>query len=274
MPLSEDDDLIAISAIQHFAYCPRQAGLIHLERQWVENRLTAEGKVLHEKTHGGKATRKKKTATARTLAVRSDVLGVTGQCDVVEFVAPAGSGEVWSGRKGEGGEAGEEGGGGDRGESRRATAEGFRRLLSLPPGERRRWRVTPVEYKRGRPKKNDCDRLQVAAQAVCLEEMLGVAVPAAKLFYGEVRRRVDVAIDRELRGRLVAAVHGLRRMIRERKTPPAEYSKGLCGNCSLGEVCLPKLSGDAKPGSAKSARGYLERMTSVVGEASAAGGVA
>ena len=223
-----EPELLPISAIQHWAYCPRQAVLIHGERLWVDNRYTAEGHVLHARVHSGKAGRRKAHATARTLHVRSLKLGLTGQCDAVELTAPDGS--------------------------TAAKAAAFRDLVTLPPAERRRWSVVPVEYKRGRPKKNDCDRLQVAAQAVCLEEMLGVEVPLARLYYGQTKRRVDVPVDDPLRTKLAAAAAALREELVAGRTPPAEYARVKCEKCSLIELCMPRASSDPR-----SARAWLER---------------
>lgn len=146
-------DLIPISALQHWAFCPRQCGLIHLEGLWAENRLTAEGKVLHDQAHNGAGESRGRLRIERGLALRSLSLGLTGKADVVEFHR-----EAWG------------------------------------------WQPFPVEYKRGRPKSHDADRLQLCAQAVCLEEMLQVAVPHGALFYGATRRRQEVDFDERLRG--------------------------------------------------------------------------
>ena len=226
-------DLLPISALQHWAYCPRQAVLIHGERLWADNRHTAEGNVLHARVHSGKSGRRKDRGTARTLHVKSLALGLTGQCDAVEFTAPDGSTPEQS--------------------------DAFRDLPSLPEADRRRWSVIPIEYKRGRPKKNDCDRIQVAAQAVCLEEMLGVEIPLARLYYGQTKRRTDVLIDRPLRDKLTAAAAAFRAALASGRTPPAEYAKAKCEKCSLIELCMPLVSGKRR-----SAKAWLERELTAV----------
>jgi len=101
--------------------------------------------------------------------------------------------------------------------------------------------VFPVEHKRGRPKQKDCDRVQLCAQAVCLEEMLGVTVAEGALFYGKTRRREDVAFDAGLRGLTEETALELHRLLDSGITPRAEYGK-KCRSCSLINVCMPKVS--------------------------------
>ncbi len=197
-----EDDLLPLSALQHYAFCPRQCALIHIERQWVENRLTAEGRVLHERAHDGECELRDGVLIARGVALLSRKLGLIGQADVVEFhPAMPGGGVTLVGRRG-------------------------------------RWQPFPVEYKRGRPKRDRCDEIQLCAQAMCLEEMLGVEIVSAALYYGEPKRRTDVSLTaglREATRQVALAVHGL---IRASETPgPVKLAR--CRNCSLTEVCLP-----------------------------------
>jgi CRISPR-associated exonuclease Cas4 len=135
-----EDDLLPISALQHLLFCERQCALIHVEQVWAENRLTVEGRHLHERVDGGEHETRGGLRTARALPIRSLRLGLAGRADVVEFHASEGA--------------------------------------AGPP------RVVPVEYKRGRPKSHRADEVQLCAQALCLEEMLGVHVAAGALFYG------------------------------------------------------------------------------------------
>ncbi|SDB61312.1 CRISPR-associated exonuclease, Cas4 family [Desulfonatronum thiosulfatophilum] len=116
------------------------------------------------------------------------------------------------------------------------------------------WVPFPVEYKRGRPKKDSCDAVQLCAQALCLEEMLDRQVPEGALFYGQNRRRRDVAIDEKLRRETMDAAAHLHDLIRSGITPPARYEK-KCDSCSLLELCLPKVAG-----SAKNVQRYLSRI--------------
>lgn len=185
-----EDEFIPISALQHFVYCPRQCALIHTEQQWADNALTAEGRLLHERVDGGRATRRGKVTTSRSVAIRSTRLGLSGIADVVE---------IRDGRT-----------------------------------------PYPVEYKRGRPKTHRADEVQLCAQAVCLEEMLGVDLAEGALYYGKNRRRQVVVFDMELRRlteRIADRTHAL---LRSRRTPPAEYNRRKCGRCSLQDICRPQ----------------------------------
>ena len=181
-----EDDCLAISGLQHLAFCPRQWGLIHIEQVWQENRLTAEGRLLHERADLPGHSRREEVRTVRGMWLRSDRLALTGRADVVEF----------------------------------------------------RPEPYPVEYKRGKRKPNDCDAVQLCAQALCLEEMLAVEIPRGAFFYGEPRRRLEVSFTAELRERtesLAATMHGL---FRSGITPAAQPGPH-CRSCSLVDVCLP-----------------------------------
>ena len=224
-----ESDLIPLSALQHLLFCERQCALIHLERVWVENRLTAEGRILHRNAHQGKPRTRDGVRIKRGLPLRSFELGLSGQADVVEWRPPA----EFSDRQA------------DRTLAGMLRADHARGL----PG----WTVTPIEYKRGRPKSNDCDRVQLCAQAICLEEMLGVTIPAGQLFYGEKRRRFDVAFDDKLRETTRRAAARLHELMESGLTPPAVREK-KCDSCSLIEVCLP----DATTGR-RSAKRFFER---------------
>src|SRR5690349_8252356 len=138
----EEDDLLPIAALQHFVFCPRQCALIHVERQWAENRLTAEGQLLHARVQSGETTTRGALRVLRGLPLVSRRLGLTGYADVVEI------------RRDKDGE-----------------------------------QAFPIEYKRGKSKPHDADRVQLCAQALCIEEMTGLPVPEGALFYGTPRRR-------------------------------------------------------------------------------------
>lgn len=114
------------------------------------------------------------------------------------------------------------------------------------------WRPFPVEYKRGRPKRDRSDEVQLCAQALCLEEMQETPVPAGALFYGQTRRRMEVAFDAELRAETEAAAARLHELIRGGVTPRARREP-KCESCSLLHLCLPDAGG-----SGRSAVRYLE----------------
>lgn len=133
--MDADDKLLPLSGIQHFAFCPRQWAPIHIEQQWAENVRTVDGNIFHERTHSEELTEKRGDIIITTgIRVQSEKLSVTGQCDVVEFYSsPAG--------------------------------------ITLR-GHKGKWRSYPIEYKKGGPKENDSDELQLCVQALCLEGML------------------------------------------------------------------------------------------------------
>lgn len=199
----EEDESLNLAGIQHFAFCRRQWALAYIEMQWAENLRTTEGHLLHEKAHDAFDTEKRgNLLVSRGLAVFSRELGVTGVCDVVEFHADR-QGVPLFGREGT-------------------------------------WRPIPVEYKRGSPKENDADRLQLCAQAMCLEEMLVCAIPKAYLYYGETARRTAVELDDALRGRVRGLFEEMHALYRRQYTPQVKPTKS-CNACSLKELCLPKL---------------------------------
>ena len=114
------------------------------------------------------------------------------------------------------------------------------------------WRPFPVEYKRGKPKPDHCDKIQLCAQALCLEEMIQAEIPGGALFYGQTRRRLDVVFDNNLRRETVA--RQVRELLNSGKTPKPVYAK-RCDNCSLIADCLPKAIQKRR-----SVKNYLQRM--------------
>lgn len=213
----EEDDLRPLSALQHLVFCERQCALIHLEQQWAENRFTAEGKLLHERADETGTESRGDLRIARALPVRSLRLGLNGRADVVEF-------------------------------HRLADGEDGARL----PGADGAWQPFPVEYKRGKPKRHRADEVQLCAQALCLEETLGVPIPAGALYYGRNRRRRPVSFDAELRCLTEETARRLHEMLASGRTPKA-VREPKCDDCSLFEICLP-----AAPES--SARAYVDRL--------------
>lgn len=246
-----ESDLLPISALQHLSFCERQWGLIHLEGYWAENRLTVEGRHLHEKADSRKNESRGDLRIVRSLPLRNLRLGLVGRADVVEFHRVATT-NVTSGSDSPGGHfrvvSGDLSGPDDGGDAYRwhtgrpGTASRDDKRSADPEA----WRPYPVEYKRGRSKRGDCDRVQLCAQALCLEEMLAVEVPAGALYYGRSRRREKVAFDPGLRAeteRLAARMHEL---FRAGKTPIARYASRRCDRCSLIDRCIPKTTGSPK----------------------------
>lgn len=200
----EEDEYLNLAGLQHFAFCRRQWALIHLEMQWSENLRTAEGRVLHDNAHDAFSAEKRgDLLISRGMAVFSRRLGVNGACDVVEFRASP-KGVPIAGRDGT-------------------------------------WLPVPVEYKRGAPKEDDADRLQLCCQAMCLEEMLLCGrIPKAYLYYGETARRTAVPLDDALREEVAGMLAEMHELYRRHYTPRVRPTKS-CNACSLKGLCLPKL---------------------------------
>lgn len=188
MNLSEADESLPLSALQHWLFCPRQCALIHIERVWAENQFTAEGRVLHERADAGRPESRDGIRILRAVQIASLRHGLHGVADVVEL----------------------------RG--------------GVP---------YPVEYKRGRPKAHRADEVQLCAQALCLEEMTGHAVPEGALFYGTARRRKTIAIDADLRALTVEIAQQARAAISTGTLPSPVYEVRRCGACSMQDLCRP-----------------------------------
>jgi CRISPR-associated exonuclease Cas4 len=186
--MHDESSLLPLSALQHFLFCERQCALIHIEQVWADNLFTAEGNLLHERTHEGPDESRPGVRITRGMPVRSFDLGLSGQCDVVEFHSN-----------------------GD---------------------------VLPVEYKRGKPKAHAADEVQLCAQALCLEEMLGIQIKRGMLYYGKRRRRTDVVFHSALRELTRDTAQRLHAVIDSRETPTAQREK-KCESCSLLEICMP-----------------------------------
>ena len=244
-----EDDLLPISALQHLLFCERQTALIHIERLWVENRLTAEGRLLHKKTDNAKSETRDGVRITRSLPVHSFRLGVYGVCDVVNFRPPTLThySEQSLARCVQQ----------ELKKVRQRTVNPVR-IEEAEAGHRQGspfqdWQIVPVEYKRGQPKKSAADRVQVCAQAMCLEEMLGIRIPEVQLFYGKQQRRTVVATSDDLRQLTIHTAAQLHALIAAGNTPPATREP-KCESCSLFPVCMPMES----PGHLASK--YIKRM--------------
>lgn len=207
------DDLLPLSGIQHFLFCRRQWALIHIEQQWKENTLTAEGRIMHQRVDDPFFTETRNgVITARSVPVASYRLGLSGVCDVVEFsLTPS---PVIGDGRGDGG-------------VRLPNREGF----YLP---------SPIEYKRGKEKHDHSDETQLCAQAMCLEEMLSTKISRGYLFYGETRHRIEIEFSTELRTLVQEMSAEMHNYFSRGYTPKVKTHKG-CRSCSLANICLPVL---------------------------------
>ena len=198
-----EEDYLQLSGLQHFAFCRRQWALIHIEQQWAENLRTVEGSLMHVNAHDQERREKRgDLIITRGMPVYSSTLGVSGQCDVVEF---------------------------------HRNEQG----ISLH-GEAGKWSVFSVEYKRGKPKAHQADELQLCGQAMCLEEMLCCNISEGALYYGELKRRTEVAFTSELREQVRSFLKEMHQLYERSYTPKVKAKKG-CSTCSLKDLCLPKI---------------------------------
>lgn len=213
-----EEEFLQLSGIQHFAFCRRQWALAYIEMQWQENVRTVEGKILHENAHDASLKEKRgDLLIVRAMPIHSREMGVSGECDVVEF---------------------------------HKSKEGINLV-----GREGTYTVTPVEYKRGKPKTDDSDVLQVAAQALCLEEMLCCTIPHGYIYYGEIRRREKIEFTNEIRNRVKSIFAEMHKYYAQQYTPKVKISK-KCNACSLKHICLPVLNKN------KSVSGYIEKRIS------------
>lgn len=198
-----ESEFLQLSGLQHFSFCRRQWALIHVEQQWAENYLTVDGAIMHEKTHNSFSEEVRgDLIIVRGVYIHSAKLGVSGQCDVLEFHRQD-SGVTLTGREGQ-------------------------------------WMPFPVEYKRGISKSNDADRLQLCAQAMCLEEMLCCNIDEGALFYGKTRHREHVTFTQELRDKVITMIREMHDLYKRGYTPVVKKRKA-CMSCSLKDICLPEI---------------------------------
>ena len=203
-----EEEYLMLSGIQHFAFCRRQWAMIHIEQQWAENYRTTAGELMHKKAHDeGSFDKRGDLLIVRGLRISSRELGLSGQCDVVEF---------------------------------HRDDEGVKLF-----GYEGKWTPVPVEYKHGAPKEDNADELQLCAQAICLEEMFQIRISDGYLFYGENRRRSHVEFTEDLREAVKKAAGEMHDLFQKGYTPNVKPTK-KCRACSLEDLCLPKLQKTVK----------------------------
>ena len=214
----KEEDFLQLSGIQHFSFCRRQWALAYIEMQWQENVRTVEGKILHENAHDASIKEKRgDLLIVRAMPVHSREMGVSGECDVVEF---------------------------------HKNKDGIHL-----DGKDGKYIAIPVEYKRGKPKTDESDILQVAAQAMCLEEMLCCNIPYGYLYYGETRHRLKVEFTDEIREKVKKIFIEMHKYYDQQYTPKVKISK-KCNACSLKDICVPVLNKN------KSVAGYIDKIIS------------
>lgn len=183
---------LLISALEHYAYCPRQCALIHLEQVWDENIFTIRGRAVHEQVDYESSQLLDGIRYERALPLWSNRLGLVGQADMVEFHGPT---------------------------------------------------PYPVEYKSGRRRQSRPETIQLCAQAICLEEMTGVPVPAGALFWHGSRKRVEIELNEAMR-RDVKTITAFVRAMLTNTLLPQPVNDRRCQDCSLRSSCLPDIVAD------------------------------
>ncbi len=189
MAISESDEPIMLSALQHWSYCPRQCALIHIEQAFDENVHTMRGNAVHQRVDEPGTDSFEGVRSEHALPVWSERLGLIGKCDIVEF---------------------------------------------HPNG-----RIYPVEYKHGKKRVKLHDDLQLAAQAICLEEMTGKPVTHGAIYHHTSRRRREVEITATLRQQVVDTVNAVRTLLTNGQLPPP-VNDARCKECSLQDICQPQ----------------------------------
>lgn len=197
------DDYMDISGVQHFCFCRRQWALIYLEKQWEENSYTVDGHIMHEKCHDEQLIEKRgNLLICRGMMVHSNTLKIKGICDVVEL---------------------------------QKNPDGVK-----IHGKDGLWKPIPIEYKKGKPKTHNADKLQLCAQAICIEEMLCCNIDFGYIYYGEIKRREKVMLDPNLRLELINLVSEMYGLYEKHTTPKVREFYG-CKECSLNNLCLPEI---------------------------------
>ena len=220
-----EDEYLMISGLQHYSFCPRQWALIHLEQQWADNLRTIDGEILHEKAHDDNFNEKRKgVIITRAMPVSSALLGLSGECDIVEFFPDKNGVSLY--------------------------------------GKEQKYISIPIEYKRGSPKTDDCDILQLTAQAMCLEEMLCCEIQYGYIFYGQTRRREKIIFEEDVREKVREYSCQMNKLFESSHTPKVKRRKA-CNAGSLKNICLPEIM------QKRSVKEYIDKLTENNGEGSA-----
>lgn len=201
-----EEDMLMLSGIQHYMFCPRQWALIHIEQQWDENRLTVEGQILHTNVDNPYYRQKNgNKITLRAVQIASKRLGLYGVTDAIELLPS---------------------------DNRVNTIK-----HPVYPGN---WIPYPIEYKRGSSKPDERDEVQLTAQVICMEEMYDISITEAAIYYGEMKRREVINITPSLRELTISCADQMHRLYKSGMTPKA-IKKASCRSCSLIDICMPQL---------------------------------
>ena len=197
------EDRIPLSSIKQYSYCKRRFGLMFIDNEFIDNFKTIEGNILHEKVNDPFFKEKRgEKYYSRSVPVYSDRLNLYGIVDIIEFIN-------------------------DKNGVTIPTHKGL-------------WRLNPIEYKNGKPEKSRADELQLCTQTMCLEEMFGTMITSADIYYGRLKKRVNIDLTDELRqtvDRIVADIHDLI----EKAIIPEKPENQNCSLCSMIDICMPRI---------------------------------
>lgn len=201
----KEEDYLMLSGVQHYYYCKRQWCLIHIEQQWEENQWTAEGQLVHTKVDNPYLKEKRKNIfVSRAIPVSSSSLGFSGTLDVVEFTRDDEKGIEIAGKKG-------------------------------------KWIPRVVEFKRGKPKKDSRDIVQLIAQVICLEEKFGINISESYLYYDQTNQKIEIKVNDSLRNEVQCLADEMHELFEKGTTVGVRDCKCDEG-CSLRDLCMPNLS--------------------------------
>jgi CRISPR-associated exonuclease Cas4 len=203
-----DDNFLPLSALNDLLFCDRRCAMHRIEQVWVDNAFTLEGIQRHKRADRVMEEAPLGVRTVHAVLLKCERLRLTGKADVIEF-HPV------------------------RGTDRQSVLQGGGSEVPYP-----------VEYKRGKRRRWDNDDVQICAQALCLEEMLGVAVPAGAIYHVKSKRRREVAFTPALRAKTEDAARRLHELFASGVTPPPVL-KPRCRGCSLHDLCMPELLSQA-----------------------------
>ena len=202
-----DNERIPVSAIKQYVYCRRRFGLMFVDREWSDNYKIVEGDLLHMKVNDPFFNEKRRDLyRSRSVPVYSDKLNLHGVADIIEFTQDD-KGVELKGRKG-------------------------------------LWSINPIDYKNGKPELSQADECQLCAVALCLEEMFSTNILMGSLYFGKLRKRVEVVFTNELRTKTIEAVMDIRKML-DGSSIPGKTEGQNCSLCSLADICLPRAANKA-----------------------------
>lgn len=201
-----EDDFVPISGLQHLLFCERRAALVFIENQWKDNVFTIEGTIDHERVDSGIFETRGDIRYSTGLRICSFNLGIIGRADMVEFLRD----------------------------------DEYEYGVELDELEGK-WKVRPVEYKRGVTREEIEYEVQLCAQTLCFEEMLKTKITSGYIYYANSNRRHEVVFDEDLRNRTELAILRLHELISQKIVPKAQYEK-KCRACSMYDICMPKIS--------------------------------